>query len=143
MGLGIKDLGLAVELLRGMGITFREMLKPPVTVQYPTQRRQQSEAYRGLLRWDANKCVACVLCEYYCPVKAINIITAEGPDGKKTVLDYRLDAAHCMTCGLCVEICPVRALSHSPDFELAAFEREEVVFHNEKMSGPPEIKKYR
>lgn len=143
MSLGFKDLGLAGELIRGLGVTLRHMLSPVVTIQYPTQRREPHERYRGLVRWDREKCEACVLCEHYCPVKAIKITTGEGEDGKKKVLHYQVDALHCMLCGLCVEICPVDALSHSSHYELAVYKREDTVYAQERMAGDPPIKRYR
>ena len=143
MALGWKDVTLAGELLRGLGVTLRHLVKPGVTEQYPTERREPQERYRGLVRWDKEKCAACALCALYCPVKAISLDTAEGKDGRKVVLDYRLDASHCMTCGLCVEICPVGALSHSRHFELACYELTDLLFAGERMAGDPPITRYR
>lgn len=143
MGLGLRDVVLVGELVKGLGVTLRHLFKPPVTIQYPTQRRQTAPRFRGLLRWDESKCVACVLCAHYCPAKAINIVTGEKEDGAKKVMQYRLDAARCMVCGLCAEICPVGALAHSPHYELAAYEREDMVYIQERMSGNPPIIPYR
>lgn len=143
MGLGLRDVGLAWELVRGLGVTLRHFFKPTVTIHYPTERREPFERYRGLVRWDEEKCAACALCAHFCPVKAITILTDEGPDGKKIVKYYEIDAAHCMYCGLCSEICPVGALSHSPYHELAAYEREDTIYAQERMAGAPPIKMYR
>jgi len=143
MSLSLKDIKLTGELIRGLKITLRYMFKPSVTIQYPTQRREASENYRGLIRWDKDKCVACVLCEYFCPAKAIDITTGEDEAGNKKVLNYQVDASHCMYCGYCVEICPVKAIKHSEHFELSVYELEDTIYAQEKMAGDPPITKYR
>ncbi|KKM08766.1 hypothetical protein SY88_21880 [Clostridiales bacterium PH28_bin88] len=140
---GLKDIGLAKELVRGLGVTLRHLFSKPVTIQYPTERREPFDRFRGLIRWDQEKCVACVLCEHYCPVKAIDIVTGEDEQGKKTVLHYQVDAIHCMLCGFCVEICPVSALSHSHHYELAVYESRDAIFAQERMAGDPPITRYR
>ncbi|MHB1127375.1 MAG: NuoI/complex I 23 kDa subunit family protein [Bacillota bacterium] len=143
MGLGLRDIGLAVELVRGLGVTLRTLFSRPFTVEYPTRRREPYGRFRGLLRWDREKCAACVLCEHYCPAKAIEIVTGEGEQGQKIVLHYQLDAVRCMFCGICTEICPVGALSHSPYFELAVYDREQAIFAQEEMAGEPPTTRYR
>lgn len=143
MGLRFKDVVLVKELVRGLGVTLRHMLSRPVTVQYPTERKEPQERFRGLVRWDKEKCAACVLCEHYCPVNAIHIETGENEKGEKVVLHYQLNAARCMFCGFCVELCPVNALSHSPYYELAVYELDEAIFAEERMAGEPPITRYR
>lgn len=143
MSLGLRDVGLVTELVRGLGVTLRHLFKPTVTIQYPTERREPYPRFRGLIRWEREKCAACVICEHYCPARAIQITTGEDASGNKVILDWRLDASHCMVCGLCVEVCPVGALSHSHYFELAVYERAEMVFANERMAGEPPITRYR
>ncbi|GAW94175.1 NuoI/complex I 23 kDa subunit family protein [Calderihabitans maritimus] len=143
MALRLRDVVLAKELIRGLGVTLRHLFQKPVTLQYPTERREPHERFRGLVRWDREKCAACVLCEHYCPVKAIDIVTGEGEQGEKVVLHYQIDASHCMLCGFCVEICPVNALSHSPYYELAVYDLEDTIYAQEKMAGEPPITRYR
>ncbi|MDN5346633.1 MAG: NADH-quinone oxidoreductase subunit [Clostridia bacterium] len=143
MALGLKDIGLAMELIRGIGVTVRHFFQPTVTIHYPKQRREPYPRFRGLVRWDKEKCAACVLCAHYCPVKAIQIVTGEGKEGQKEVLYYQIDAARCMYCGLCSEICPVGALSHSPYYELAVYERQDAVYAQERLAGEPPIIRYR
>ena len=54
-------------LLIGMGVTFRNMLSKPVTLQYPEVKRTMPTRYRGrhFLNRDEDgleRCVGCSLC---------------------------------------------------------------------------------
>ena len=66
------------ELLKGLGVTGRHMLKKKVTIQYPEEKTPQSYRFRGLhaLRRypdGEEQCIACKLCEAVCPAQAITI----------------------------------------------------------------------
>lgn len=63
-------------LLKGMGVTFQNLLKRPVTVQYPEQKLTVSRRERGtVLAWSADKCTGCYTCERACPHDCIDIET--------------------------------------------------------------------
>ena len=63
-------------LLKGMGVTFQNLLKRPVTVQYPEQKLTVSRRERGtVLAWSADKCTGCYTCERACPHGCIDIET--------------------------------------------------------------------
>lgn len=141
--MALRDLALTTELIRGLAVTLRNFLSRPVTIQYPAERREPYPRFRGLLRWDKEKCAACALCAHYCPAKAITIVTGEGENGQKVVNHYQIDVTHCLHCGFCSEICPVGALSHSPYYELAAYRREDTIYAQERMAGEPAITRYR
>ena len=60
-------LGGAAAIAKGMSVTFREMLNPTLTEDYPEAPAKFQERYRGVheLQRDENgleKCVACFLC---------------------------------------------------------------------------------
>ena len=105
-------------ILRGMSITFSRLFKKSVTMQYPEQKWTVKDEYRGapvLVQDDAGrpKCVACSLCEFVCPPKAINIVPGELEDGnpvEKGPEAFDINMLRCIFCGLCEEACPEEAI---------------------------------
>lgn len=129
----IKTLGI------GMGVTFRNMLKPTITIHYPDEKLDVPIGSRGLpvLLSDAEgnlKCVSCELCAKACPVNCIEIQSYRGPDRKKILDVYNLDSTWCMYCGLCVEACPFDALAMSDQYELADYNLSNLVYDKERLA---------
>jgi NADH-quinone oxidoreductase subunit I len=120
-----------IDLLEGMWVTFRHQNpKDLVTEQYPMQRPEISERFRGqprLLKDETGKplCTACGACALACPEKLIKVASLRDPETKKKVLtEFDYDLSRCMFCGLCEEACSSDALTLSPDYELALYTRE-------------------
>jgi NADH-quinone oxidoreductase subunit I len=130
-------------IVSGMGQTFRQMFRPGITLQYPEQRQQMYDDYRGapgLVRDDEGreKCVSCQLCEYICPPKAIVIEPGEireaagseaaGPDNvEKAPKEFFIDMLRCIYCGYCEEVCPEEAIFMTDVYELNGSSREQLV----------------
>jgi NADH-quinone oxidoreductase subunit I len=103
------------ELARGMFVTWRQLFKKKITVQYPEEKTPQSPRFRGLhaLRRYPNgqeRCIACKLCEAVCPALAITIESDVGADGTRRTTRYDIDLFKCIYCGFCEEACPVDAI---------------------------------
>jgi NADH-quinone oxidoreductase subunit I len=103
------------DLLRGLGLTLRQLFARPVTVQFPEERTPRSPRFRGLhaLRRYPNgteRCIACKLCEAVCPALAITIDSEVGDDGTRRTTRYDIDLFKCIYCGFCEEACPVDAI---------------------------------
>ena len=117
----------AKSLLIGLGVTFRAMIKPNVTVHYPREKIAISPQFRGhtdLVKDAAtgtHKCISCMMCEKDCPCNCISVAgeTREGVKGK-VLTSYLLDFTKCSLCGICVEVCPTAALEFSQEYELAS-----------------------
>jgi NADH-quinone oxidoreductase subunit I len=112
---GVLKTFLMTDLLRGLGVTLRNLYAPKVTVQFPEERIPKSPRYRGLhaLRRYPNgqeRCIACKLCEAVCPALAITIDSSVGADGVRRTTRYDIDLFKCIYCGFCEEACPVDAV---------------------------------
>jgi NADH:ubiquinone oxidoreductase subunit E len=65
-------------ILQGMATTLRNMFAPKVTRQYPEERPQMPERWRGRLDliydpFGEHKCEVCFQCAQVCPVEAIDM----------------------------------------------------------------------
>jgi NADH-quinone oxidoreductase subunit I len=118
------------ELIEGLTITAKHYLPGhSTTVQYPDEKLEPSDRFRGLHRLvpshDREKCVACYLCATVCPAKCITIEAGENKKGEKYPKVYRIDLLRCIFCGYCVEACPVEAIEMTKEYELANYKRED------------------
>jgi NADH-quinone oxidoreductase subunit I len=108
------------EILTGLSITLAHILRKPVTVQYPEEKRVMPPRFRGsiVLTRDPDggeRCVACYLCSGACPVDCISMAAAEGENGRRYAEWFRINFSRCILCGLCAEACPTLAIQMSPE----------------------------
>jgi len=130
---------LFVDILKGLALTFKHMVTPAVTRQYPAERREPVPGARGLHALVRNplsgeaKCVGCGLCAAMCPSQCIHIYTSEGDDHKKVVDRYEIEVLRCVFCALCVEACPYGAVALTEHFEYSGYTREEFYYTKERL----------
>ena len=114
-------------ILKGLRITMRNMLRGPITVQYPEQKLVLPERARWAVaqKFDADgapKCTACLICVNECPDHVLAIDVSKDRGGKH-IDGYVYEIGACMMCGLCVEACPFDAIEMSHEYELATDRR--------------------
>ncbi len=137
-------IGSAAAIAKGMGVTFKEMLQPTLTEDYPDSPPKFQERYRGahVLQRDENgleKCVACFLCAAACPADCIYIEAAENTattrmsGGERYAEVYNIDYNRCIFCGYCVEACPTDAITHGHGFEIGSYNTSTLVMRKEQM----------
>jgi NADH-quinone oxidoreductase subunit I len=120
-----------VTTAKGMRITARYGVDPKeeVTLQYPEERWEIPEGYRGFLHNDILKCTACTMCVKVCPVDCISLESVRGADKRMVLASYDINIGRCMFCGLCVEVCPPKSLKHTSAYEMASLDRGELILH--------------
>lgn len=125
-------------LIGGMKITWRELWKKKVTMQYPENRetlqissRWRSELYMPHDENNEHNCTACGVCMRNCPNGTITVThdMVETEDGKKKkVLNKHIwDYGMCTFCNICVITCPSDAIFFNNDFEGAMYDRSKLV----------------
>jgi len=127
-------------IARGMWITLKHLFRKKVTLQYPEQRWKFPEGFRGVpaLVKDQEgrvKCVACYLCQFVCPPKAITITAGEMPGNKveKYPEEFEINMLRCIYCGLCEEVCPEQAIFLTKEYEVAASTRTGLIYGKQKL----------
>ena len=120
-----------VTTAKGMRITARYGVDPreEVTLQYPEERWEIPEDYRGFLHNDIKTCISCSMCVKVCPVDCISLEAVRGADKKLVLASYDINIGRCMYCGLCVEVCPPKSLKHTAGYEMATESRGELILH--------------
>ncbi len=138
-------------IVGGLVITFKHFTRmlfgrTKVTMQYPEQRNDANmpDYYRGapaLVRDVSGRirCVACQLCEFICPPRAIRIISGELPasdkfaKAEKFPQEFDIDMVRCIYCGMCEEVCPEQAIYLRKDYAITGLTRAEMVHDKEKL----------
>jgi NADH-quinone oxidoreductase chain I len=130
-------------LLKGLGVTMRNFVRKPFTVQYPEERLPQHPRFRGEeFTWYEQRCTGCASCAKYCPLGIIKIITHPSgknlQEGQNYGIDvFDIDIGRCMFCGLCVEACPYDALFMGSGFEESQQVRDKLVISVDRLRKAP------
>ena len=124
--------------LRSMWMIFSRATRERATILYPEQAVYLPPRYRGriVLTRDPDgeeRCVACNLCAVACPVGCIALQKAERDDGRWYPEFFRINFSRCIFCGMCEEACPTTAIQLTPDFELAEYKRQDLVYEKEDL----------
>ena len=128
-----------IEIFQGLALTFRHLLTPSVTRQYPKEKREPypgSRALHALVRdseTGKERCVGCGLCAAMCPSQCIHIYTKEGDDHEKIVERYEIEVLRCVYCAFCVEACPYAAVVLTDHFEYSGYTRSEFYYTKERL----------
>ena len=134
-----------IGLLRGLWLTFRHQRPSKVqTEQYPLERPEVAERYRGAPRLNIDPesgetlCISCNLCALACPENLIVVNSVRNEKTRrKDLTEFTYDLSRCLFCGLCEDACPVDALELTQDFELASYSREGLIWDRQMLEEGP------
>ena len=130
------------EIAKGLALTFKNMLRPRVTMEYPEVKFQPPASYRGrpvLVEEpdSGERCVACGLCSRVCPPLAIEVQANETEKEKERYPErFEINMIRCIFCGFCEEVCPEEAIVMSKDYELVFTNREDALYGKDKLLTP-------
>ena len=142
---------LLADLVQGLSVTFRYQDPREIyTEQYPLERPEIAERYRGAPRLNVNPdtgetlCIACDLCALACPEHLIVVSSERNPaTRRKELTSFTYDTSRCMFCGLCEDACPTDCLELTQDFELAQYSREGLIWDRATLEKGPAPTVYR
>ena len=130
----------ARNLVVGLWIVFKRTFTKPVTVQYPEEQPYLPPRWRGriVLTRDPDgeeRCVACYLCSAACPVDCISLQAADNPEAHERRYPefFRINFSRCIYSGMCEEACPTNAIQLIPDFEMAEYDRQNLVYEKAQL----------
>ena len=137
------------ETLRGLKTTFARLVEGPKTIQYPEEKVAVYPRFRGrhkLHRFEDSgleKCVGCSLCAAACPADCIRVVAAENsPEhrvsaGERYAAVYEINLSRCIFCGYCEIACPFDAITMGHDYEMADYNRSDLIFTKEMLLDEP------
>lgn len=114
-------------LLTGLGITWKEMFRPKVTLRYPYEKPKTAPRFRGMLTFHIEECIACDMCVRACPSSCISLESERNAAGKKVIQNYTIDFGKCNWCRLCEEACPTpkKSVHHTDEYEVMFHSRDD------------------
>lgn len=142
--LSLQERLFVVPFLRALKFTFTRMFRRDVTRRYPEQRMDVKPTLHGVpvlvMNEDGSpRCVACGLCEFVCPPRAIDIAPGETDRPiEREPKEFVIDMLRCIECSYCEEVCPEEAIVMSSDYELVGRRREDFVWDLRKLLKPAE-----
>lgn len=100
---------------------WNNLLKKPATIKYPFEKPPVSRIYRGKHELVRERCTGCGLCAAICPSFAINMKTVDEK------IFPEIDLGKCIFCYQCEDVCPRGAIKRGREYELASWNRSEVI----------------
>jgi len=128
----------------GFKLTLEHLGRPPVTRQYPEEKRPKQPRQHGrhvLNRYEdgMEKCIGCELCAGVCPADCIYVRGLDNPPdhpvspGERYGYVYEINFLRCIHCDLCVEACPTEAITESKLMEFSFTNRSDAIYTKQEL----------
>src|SRR5271157_2033053 len=109
----------------------KQMFEEPSTLQFPNQKEELADNYRGLHKLDMKTCISCSACARICPNQTINMVDTETEKGTKLMPEINLE--RCLFCGLCAEVCPTGCLTLTKNCDFERYDRRGFIKRPEEL----------
>jgi NADH-quinone oxidoreductase subunit I len=130
--------------LGGFKLTLEHLGRPPVTRQYPEEKRPKQPRMHGrhvLNRYEdgMEKCIGCELCAGVCPADCIHVRGLDNPPdhpvspGERYGYVYEINFLRCIHCDMCVEACPTEAITESKLMEFSFTNRNDAIYTKDEL----------
>lgn len=90
-------------------VLLRSLFSQPATLMYPVKPAKCTEATRGHMTIDIDKCIFCGLCQKKCPTNAITV--------DRNARTWSIERMKCIQCNACAALgCKKDALHMDPHY---------------------------
>src|SRR6267142_2629707 len=102
--------------LEGFRVTFEQLFRPRVTIQYPDEKRPKALRFHGR-----------------------HVLGRDNPPddpvspGERYGFVYEINYLRCIHCDLCVEACPTEAITESKLFEFSFTNRADAIYTKDEL----------
>ena len=87
---------------------------------------------RAELKFDANTCILCKICQRKCPSKVITVDLVEAKWG--------LNVMGCVSCGVCADVCPTKSITMAEEYRAPLLERTSQTYQCKPRKKKPAAK---
>jgi NADH-quinone oxidoreductase subunit I len=118
----------------------KHIFKRTLTLKYPYQKVLLPKGFRGRHMLYMEKCTGCGICAWICPERCITLVPAANENEYPQNPEKRFPQywyARCCFCHFCTDYCPTGALDYTPDYELAEYDRNLLIWSPERLSKAP------
>lgn len=101
-----------------------QLFSKPSCDMYPVKESIAATGYRGRIKYNADKCIGCGMCERVCSGNAITRTIEPCKEGDKITLTFNLGS--CTFCATCADFCTHGAIELTQDYHMIGVKEEDL-----------------